>query len=433
MNQVPLSPETFLDASGLSGRADARLAQASDAIDGVQPRFVVEPESPEALAAVLAWSAKERMSVVLRGSGTKLGWGRRPDAVDLVVSTRRLNRVLTHQHGDLTATIEAGAVLRGANVELARHRQWLPLDASFAHATIGGTLATNDSGPLRHRHGAPRDLLIGIHLATSDGRLVKAGGNVVKNVAGYDLGKLMSGSFGSLAAIVSATFKLAPLPASSSTLVVAFHEAGAMARAAAAIGSSQLDPAAFDLHVVADAGLKPRASAVRPAYRLLIQFAATQAAVDAQIAAARRLVAADDMETMSDTAEAELWQGHRQRIWAAPGTVLRFSWLPASLPGVLALVADVGRLGAAVELVGRAGVGAGFVRVDGDSQVQIVAIEHLRARPDLVGHVVVLRADAAVKQKVDVWGPSGDLAPLLRAIKQAFDPAGLLNAGRGPI
>ena len=115
----------------------------------------------EALAALLSWASKERLSTVIRGNGTKSCWGRRPTAVDLIVSTRRLNRVLSHQHGDLTATIEAGATLRTVAGELARHGQWLPLSTSFADATIGGTVAANDSGPLRQRHGTARDLLIG--------------------------------------------------------------------------------------------------------------------------------------------------------------------------------------------------------------------------------------------------------------------------------
>ena len=222
---------------------------AMDAIDGVRPRAIVEPESAEALAELLALCSRERMSIVLRGRGTKLGWGRRGGRIDLVASTARLNRVLAHAHGDLTATVEAGATVGDLNRELARHGQWLPLDTAFEAATVGGTIATNESGPLRHRHGTPRDLLIGIHLATTDGRLVKAGGNVVKNVAGYDLGKLVSGSFGSLAAIVSATFKLAPLPAASTTLVAAFRDRQALAQAVWAVSASQLEPTAFDVHV----------------------------------------------------------------------------------------------------------------------------------------------------------------------------------------
>src|SRR5205823_14395303 len=166
-------------------------------------------------------AAEARQTMGIRGAGTKSGWGRDARGADMILDMRSLNRVLAHEHGDMTATIEAGATLRDVNTALAEHRQWLPLDPPFAdRATIGGILATNDSGPLRHRYGTPRDLVIGVQLATTDGVLAKAGGQVVKNVAGYDLSKLVCGSFGSLAAIVSATFKLAPRAAASKTIVV---------------------------------------------------------------------------------------------------------------------------------------------------------------------------------------------------------------------
>src|SRR5215471_17256848 len=168
-----MTPQSVLEAADLVGRAVARAPVAADAIDGVEPRVVVEPASADALAAILAWASRTRLSVVLSGGGTKLGWGRKPAAVDLLVGTRRLNRVLAHQHGDLTASVEGGATIVELNRELSRHGQWLPIDVPFDGATIGGTLATADSGPLRHRHGTPRDLLIGVHLATTDGRIVK--------------------------------------------------------------------------------------------------------------------------------------------------------------------------------------------------------------------------------------------------------------------
>jgi glycolate oxidase FAD binding subunit len=247
----PVTPALDILGSTFEGSASIRPADAADAIDGVIPRFVVEPESFEALAALLAWASREGASVVLRGGGTMLGCGRPPKSIDIVVSMCRLNRVLAHPHGDLTATIEAGATIRNVNRELARHRQWLPIDVADDDSTIGGAIATNDSGPLRHRHGTPRDLLIGVHLAMTDGRIVKAGGNVVKNVAGYDLGKLLSGSFGSLAAIASVTFKLAPLPAASATAVATLRSPEATARAAAAVRESQLEPAAFEVHAAA--------------------------------------------------------------------------------------------------------------------------------------------------------------------------------------
>jgi glycolate oxidase FAD binding subunit len=425
-----LTPEILLDASGIAGRGTARSADMSDAIEGVLPQIVVEPHSAEALAAVLGWSSKEGLSVVLRGNGTKLEWGRRLPSIDLVVSTRSLNRVLAHQHGDLTATIEAGATLADVGRDLSRHGQWLPLTGSFAQATVGGTVATNDSGPLRQRHGTPRDLLIGIQLALADGRVVKSGGNVVKNVAGYDLGKLMTGSFGSLAAIVSATFKLAPLPASSSTIVATFRNPEALAEAAASIGASQLEPVAFDFQASSVSG--PEGPLIP--YSLLIQFASTPAAVAAQIDAARRFItprargAEGIVDVLTEEREVELWTTHNQRVWAVPGAVVRLSWLPAALRDVLALVDDIIHSHpVTIELVARAGVGSGFVRVNGDARTQIAAIEGFRKKSDVVGNVVVLRAGPEVKEKVDVWGPPGDTAAVLGAIKNALDPAGILR------
>lgn len=400
----------------------ARDAGARDAIDGVQPRYVIEPDSADALAGLLAWASREHVSIVLRGGGTKLGWGRPPGRIDLVVSTARLNRLIEHAHGDLTATVEAGMPVAAFNGALGRHRQWLPVDSPFDAATVGGLIATNESGPLRQRHGTPRDLLIGIHLATTDGRLVKAGGNVVKNVAGYDLGRLMSGSFGGLAAIVGATFKLSPLPLASATVVAAFSDAAAVANAAAAIGASQLEPHAFDVYV---------GSAFRRT--LLIQFASTQEAVDAQVDGLRRLIAAERFDIVTGAQEAASWRQQTRGVWDAPGAVIKVSWLPASLGALLGLVERIGGAGAtATEFVGRASVGAGLLRVDGDVRSQVAAIERLRSDPG-VGHVVVVRGELAVKQQADVWGVPADTVTVLRALKRTFDPAGILNAARGPI
>ena len=158
--------------------------------------------------------------MLTRGAGTKTGWGAEPEA-DIVLSTAKLNAVLAHRHGDLTATVQAGASLAGVNRALADRGQWIPLDPPWAdRATIGGLIATNDSGPRRHRYGAPRDLIIGIDFVRADGVAAKAGGIVVKNVAGYDIARLLTGSFGSLAVIVGATFKLFPLPPASRTVVI---------------------------------------------------------------------------------------------------------------------------------------------------------------------------------------------------------------------
>ncbi len=404
----------------------SRPAAETDAIDDVMPQAVVEPASVEMLAEVLAWASNARVGVVLRGGGTRIGWGRRPRPFDVVVSTRRLNRVLAHEHGDLTATVEAGAPLRAVNRELQRHRQWLPLDAVDERATIGGAIATNDSGPLRQRYGTPRDLLIGIQLALTDGRVVKAGGNVVKNVAGYDLGKLVSGSFGSLAAIATATFKLAPLPAATSTIVATFSDRESAARAAAAVAGSQLEPSAFDADMTVGG---VRASPPR----LLLQFASTRAAVDAQIDRAVRLLVDAAVDVRVEEAERECWQDQSDRFWSIPGTIVRCSWLPADLARVLTMADEIARAcSVPIALRARAGVGAGHIRIEADTATAAAAVDRLRTS-DVVTHVVVVRATADVKSAVDVWGSLGDRGALVSAVKRAFDPADILNAARGPV
>jgi glycolate oxidase FAD binding subunit len=182
---------------------------------------IIEPGTAQEFALALRDASARRQSVLIRGAGTKMDWGSTPAAIDVILSTRRMNRLLAHQHGDLTATAEAGATLAGMNRTLAEHRQWLPLDPPFAdRATIGGILATNDSGPLRHRFGTPRDLVIGVELVTTDGALAKAGGRVVKNVAGYDLPRLAVGAAGRLGEIARACVRLHPLPAATRTVVV---------------------------------------------------------------------------------------------------------------------------------------------------------------------------------------------------------------------
>ena len=403
----------------LMAGAIARSGTDADCLDGVRPRLVVEPRTPEEVAALLAVASRQGLTVVFRGGGTKRGWGRIPAGIDLLISMRGLARVIAHDPADLTTTVEAGATVDDVNAALGRHRQWLPLDASGDGSTIGGAIASNDSGPLRHRFGTPRDLLIGIRLATTDGRLVKAGGNVVKNVAGYDLGKMMTGSFGTLAAIVSATFKLLPMPASSHTVSAALPDKEAAARALVALTDSQLEPMAVELQAQAGAP-----------YRILARFATSPSAAAAQAAQAQGLMGAGEIITGDQ--EAAIWRRYQGRGSASAGTVVRMNWLPAALPDVLTLFETLAHANGRVELVARAAVGAGLVRIDGGIDWQASLVKRLRAA-DVVRHVTIVDAPPEVKQQVDAWGTLGAGGVIGTAIKRALDPAGILNAGRGPI
>lgn len=399
--------------------ATMRQGSAADAIDGVVPTQVVEPADAAELAATLHAASRDKQSTVLRGGGTKLGWGRVPASIDVVVSTAKLNTVLVHRHGDMTATAHAGVTLTDLNRELGQYRQWLPVDSAFDGATIGGIVSTNDSGPFRHRYGTPRDLLIGVTLALTDGRIVKAGGHVVKNVAGYDLGKLVSGSFGTLGAIVDATFKLLPIPQASATLDVAYDDGTVLARDALQILESQLEPMAFDVRL--DGG----------AYRLRLLFASSPAAVTSQVESVQRLLSAPATVLGGDE-EQSLWTSQTRSPWEGTGAVIRFGWLPATLAEVTVLMRELQQSGGSIAMVGRVGTGAGLLRVEGQTSSQAAVVERLRSNPS-VGNVAVLRASLELKRLVDVWGPPADSSGAAVALKKMFDPAGVLNASRGPI
>jgi len=392
---------------------------------------VIEPSSAEELASALVSASQQRSSVVIQGGGTKMDWGRTPAPIDTLLSTKRLNALVAHEHHDLGAQVHELGGEVDVNRDLARFGQWLPIESPFDDATIGGAIATNDSGPMRHRYGTPRDLVIGIRLALTDGRVIKAGGNVVKNVAGYDIARLMSGSHGSLAAIVSATFKLSPLPAATRTLVAAFDRADTLVAAVAAITSSQLEPAAVEIRTGSSVGSAFRRTS--GPFQLLLKFESTPAALDTYVQRARALMQSTDSQVVSSQSEVDLWREHIRAPWRSAGSVVRFAWLPASLGGVLAFVDELRTSAADVELIGRAALGSGLLRIDADVRVQRNVVERMRSRSDTFRHVVVLRAEPSLKQQLDVWGPLGDAGSLGASVKHALDPHGILNAGRGPI
>jgi glycolate oxidase FAD binding subunit len=400
---------------------DRRAGTAADGVDGVIPRFLVEPDSAEAVAATLEWASREHLSVLTRGSGTKMDWGPVPRAIDILLSTARLNTVVAHRHGDLTATVQAGAMLSEVNRQLAQHRQWIPLDPPWAdRATIGGIVATNDSGPRRHRYGAPRDLIIGVEFARSDGKLAKGGGIVVKNVAGYDLPRLLTGAFGSLGVIVAATFKLFPLTAVSRTLVIDLREPRDLGLLVATMLGSQLTPTAMEFQ--------------QPPLRLLIRFESIEEAVEQQAATASMLVREGGFtaRAVAGAEEEDLWAAHGRSLWHGTGAVVKVTVLPSEVAPMLMSLAPVA--GAADDVAaGRAGLGVFLVRIDGDADTQGRAIAGLRASlAGGRGSAVIVRGSAELRAQADVWGSIGDGLPLMRAVKQRFDPAGILNPGRGP-
>ena len=200
--------------SGISGLL-VREAATADALQDVVPRVVVEPETVAQVSSVMHAASQQGLSVVPRGTGSKLGWADPPRSADVILDLGRLRGVLDHAAGDVVVVARAGTRLAELQETLARKRQWLALDPPEADATLGGLVATNAAGPRQLTYGRPRDLLIGIEVVLSDGSVARSGGRVVKNVAGYDLGKLYAGSLGTLGVIVEVTFRLHPIPEAS--------------------------------------------------------------------------------------------------------------------------------------------------------------------------------------------------------------------------
>ncbi len=417
MKARPVAP--WAELAAIVGAEHLRPAMPSDAVDGVAPEKVIEPASAEELASVLRTASTAGLSVVPRGGGTKLGWGNPPRRLDLILSTARLDQVLEHAWSDMTATVQAGCTVERLQRTLAEHGQRLALDALWPErATIGGILATNDNGAMRVRFGALRDLIIGITLALPDGTLAASGGKVVKNVAGYDLPKLATGSLGTLGVITQAVFRLYPLPRETRTLSFTASSAATLGKLVLAVQDSKL----------AFTGLQLRAQSDGPP-QLDVRFEGTAAGIEAQVGHVLKL-AADARPT--DPSQ-EPWDA-RQAVWsgAEPALIAKCSVLPSQLSALCDLVGRVaGSQGLAWKVVAQA-VGVCALRLAGpQAQPLVAAAAKLRGELEqLGGSLVVLHCPPAVKKEIDVWGSAGDAQALIRRVKEQLDPGGTLNPHR---
>jgi len=400
------------------GAENVRAAGPADAVDGVQPRMVAEPADEKQLAATLRWANGAGIAVAPRGGGTKLGWGNPPSRVDLVVSTARLNRIVEHAWADLTVIVEAGVTLGQLQQALAEHGQRLATDPLWPErATLGGILSTNESGALRLRFGALRDLIIGVTLALPDGTLAKSGGKVVKNVAGYDLPKLATGALGTLGVITQAAFRLYPLSRETRTLtfrVASFADAN---RLILAIQDSPL----------AHTGLQARFTHEAQG-AVDVRFEGTTAGIEAQCATVRKL-ASFAMEAQEP---AEAW-GARQELWSSSGEagLAKFSVLPSRIAAACEAIRRAADQGGMKWKVVVQGTGLGWMRVEALRPVGIHAgFSTLRAEFEGNAGSLFVAQHPAGMPPLDAWGSPGGAFPVMVRVKEQFDPQGTLNPGR---
>jgi glycolate oxidase FAD binding subunit len=423
-------PDVLDRLTAICGEGNARAAGAADVVGGVQPRYVIAPGSVQETADTMRLANSDGLAVVARGAGTKLDWGAAPSKVDIVLDTGRLAGMHYHAAGDLVATVGAGTPMRAVQVALGGSGQRLALDGGSRSATVGGVLATNEAGPLRLTYGTPRDLLIGVQFVRADGVVAHAGGRVVKNVAGYDLGKLLCGSYGTLGVITTATFRLHPRPAARSWVVRTVRNPMEVHELTGVLIASPLSATAIEIDLPPEvAGSVPRQRGAERRPRqgtMAVLVEGSPAGVSARAEAVVKLLGED----AATTASAPSWWG---RYPFGPRDVaLKLAVPVADLHAVVYALRD--SAGSAAPVRGSAGTGVVHAALPGSVPPTQVSDVLDAVRTTLLGRggsCTVLQAPPEIRAAVDVWGPVPGIE-LMRRIKQQFDPHAGLAPGRMP-
>jgi glycolate oxidase FAD binding subunit len=420
-------------------------ACAGAAVDGVTPTSVIYPASAEEVAVALKCASDHGLAVIPFRNGSKLCVGNPPRRYDLALSLKELNQAWHYEPGDLTISVEPGMKLGDFQHFVARDRLWLPLDPPGGpRASIGGILAANASGPLRMRYGTPRDMVLGMKIATTEGKLIKTGGRVVKNVAGYDLGKLLIGSHGTLGVIVEANFKLFPRPAERSTVVISTATLGVAREFRRRLLASPLTPMrVLMLETTAEALLSATwpAEARRPGFRIWVEAGGSATLVERHKRELAQL--ARSIGTSAEPVDAAQAEANWTRA-----TDLS-SWLPGVVPNPLLVqgrlpvaagesfversLAEGERHRVRIACFGQIAVGViSLCLIEAAAAPSGLAlINGLREVAQSLGGVLVVeRCPAELKSRLDVWGPAGDDFEVMKKVKAVWDPKSILAPGR---
>ncbi len=400
---------------------------------------IVSPENQQTLAEVISIAHQHQWRIIPAGAGSKLPWGglarisgkEQSDASPLlVIRTQHLNHLIDHAIGDLTVTVEAGMSFASLQTTLAHAGQFLAIDPAYPdRATIGGIVATADTGSLRQRYNSIRDMLLGVTIVRADGQIAKAGGRVVKNVAGYDLMKLFTGSYGSLGIITQVTCRVYPLPASSQTVVFSGNSTD-IAAVTAGLLRSALTPAAVDILAGQTIATSAHSSPVNLA--LAVRFQGIESSVKQQLEQTLQLGQTVGLVGNCATeVEENLWQEWQKHITLAdqrPAIACKIGIRPSDAVTVLEKINTIlpdspwsGQVHAAIGL-GRF-VFAADLPPERLLQVRSLCQAHS-------GFLSILQAPVPLKQQIDVWGYPGNALDVMRRIKQQFDPQSRLSPHR---
>jgi glycolate oxidase FAD binding subunit len=381
--------------------------------------IIASPGDIGQVAEILRFAYDNRLTLMPSGGETKLDWGN-PVAPHIQLSMRRMSRLREHPWQDMTCTVDAGCTWEAMQVELARHGQFVALDPLWPdQATVGGIVACNDSGVLRLKYGGLRDLIIGMTVVLADGTIARSGGKVVKNVAGYDIHKLMTGSFGTLGVIAEVTFRLHPLEEHSRSWTAVApdtrDDASSFAEALRALMDSQITPSSVQL----------RAS--RQECALDIRVAAVPECLDeigARIHSSLR-------KLQVVPSEADVWGARQQAFASKEALVLKVSVVPGEICPVSSELQQWARSGDTKIAIIAQATGLMTVSIDSAGDSARMLLERLRAHVNSSGgSVITLQVPEELRGAVDVWGPETGTMPLMREIKRCFDPGPILNPGR---
>ena len=423
---------------GTSG-ALPEAESASYAIDGCTPKVVVLPTSVQEIQDILQFAAKQDLSVIPAGAGTKLGIGNLPPKVDVVLAMTRLNSVIEYEPADLTVTVEAGIRLADLQKELAKHRQFLALNPPYAErCTIGGIVATNTSGSFRLRHGTARNQVLGMRVVHANGTVVKSGGKVVKNVAGYDLNKLYIGAFGTLGIITEVALKLSPIPTRQAIVASEFQNIQNAVNTGLNIVSSQTLPMFVNLFINFDPRY-PEPLGQRK-FTLVTGFGGDPETVAWQSVQSQEIMEQNGGKGVTIIVDES--QQHLQE------TIQEFSADNGNTEKVIVKVnlkrTDIAEfsehiIGASwthdAQMMALLGNGVLYLSISVVPETDFQALSDVlmalrQSVLEMQGNFIIETAPPELKRHIDVWGPVGNTLHLMKQIKTKFDADGLLNPGR---
>ena len=438
-----------------------KAARERFSVDGITPAAAVEPADAKELTEIVTWARSHRAALLPVTSGAYLPLGNPPSAADVAVSFARLNRVLHYDPGDLTLSVEPGTPLARIQELLAERGQFLPADPPYAdRAAVGGLVAANASGPLRYAYGTWRDFVVGMKFVTGEGKRVKTGGRVVKNVAGYDLSKLMIGSLGTLALLTEINFKVFPLPAGTATFAASFGDVVSALEMRSRIVHSAWQPRTIELFDP-EAGkllardlpaglprirLRGASAQAGPLWSLVISVGGAEKVItryEKDFSALARELKAASFTTMRAEDERTFWAAARNLVARAreanPAATVVKCTLPLMHVGTFLTRARevAARYQLPVAQTAHAGSGQAFTYLlppsdlpDAPARMAQAATEMIHAGNNLAGRVTLPWCPTAVKRDVNVWGPLHDDSPLMQKLKAQFDPGRILNPGR---